>query len=128
MVYGQGPWRCTFSLKLLPHFFEVLEGLVGRGLERLASRLGAANRVLKLDVDLKLLGVERVKFLCFGENSLQNGYDNVRSGLACDRCECGLCNAQVGGQVGEVHSHFGSCHFCCFVKWVCSSLSGIRGA
>lgn len=80
----------TFSLKLLAHFFHILQGLVGRGLEGLASRLGAADGILEFDVDLKLLRVQRVKLSATLNDSLEHGSDQIGGGFGRDSGERGL--------------------------------------
>lgn len=83
-------------LQFLAYLLCVLQGLVGGGLEGLAARVGAANGILELDVDVQLLGVEVVELVCLCGDSLQDCYDEIGGGLGGGSLEGVFRHAEMG--------------------------------
>ena len=74
---GGGQCGLTFILKPLAHLFDVLEGLVGGGLELFASRLSSPDGGLELNLELEFVLLEIAKPSDYGR---QDGPDDFGGG------------------------------------------------
>ncbi|KAI6757438.1 hypothetical protein HG531_003263 [Fusarium graminearum] len=93
----------TFILQLLPSLFNIFEGLVHGSFGGLRSRFVAAHRVLERYVGFELFGIQSVKLVRSGCDSLQNDVYELNGWLGRQGRDNRLIEAQVACDVANVH-------------------------